>query len=602
MKKFIAICLLLSVLSVSAFAQKEKRMYAVYKEAAKTLTFYYDEKADGFDEGFNRIDGGSVYVYRNESQDFGLVSMPGSYSEKVVFNPSFADARPTSTAKWFYMCRMKSIEGLEYLNTSKVKDMSEMFYDCFNLTSLDLSHFYTGHVSSMCLMFYQCTRLESLDLSGFDTHFVKDMHKMFSYCESLKSLDLSNFNTDKVENMACMFQYCKKLESLNISGFNTESVTNMNGMFYGCVKLSSLDVSRFNTESVTDMHGMFCGCKSLTSLDVSRFKTSNVTDMGAMFSECMRVPYLDVSHFDTRNVTIMNSMFNDCFGLTSLNLSSFNTGKVTKFSYMFYGCKGLTSLDLSSFDVNDTPETGGMFGDCSSLNTIYVGRNGRWVSKKGSYNDDMFHRCWQLKGGNGTVFKEFVDHEDMACVDGGPSSPGYFTAAPGYPTSIILDNTSLTFYGENALAKMLTATVGPNNTAYKDVIWTSDNTDVAVVNRGMVHPGNYGTATITAETINGIRATCTVTVKEAEKVSPWSVSFPQTDYYLSPGKTCDLGLIIVEKYATDFTVTSTMPQVAEVSADGKSITAKEIGNCRLIIQWTDPDGNSKTAMARVEVR
>ena len=550
-------------------------MYAVYNYDTKTLTFYYDENSAGLGEGYNHTGRGDVHVYSNKYHNFDLWGSPGLSCEKVVFDPSFADARPTSTAEWFYECYyIKSIDGIEYLNTSKVKDMYRMFSGCESLESLDLSHFNTGQVSSMNSMFYKCSKLELLDLSGFDTRFVKDMAYMFSKCVSLKSLDLSNFNTGKVESMDHMFESCEKLESLNLSGFNTESVTDMNRMFSGCVNLSSLDVSRF--------------------------KTSNVTDMTSMFADCKRVPFLDVSHFDTRNVTTMRCMFFNCSRLTSLNLSGFDTGKVKDFASMFYGCSGLTSLDLSSFDVNDTPDMGDMFGYCSSLHTVYVGRNGRWVAKQDRYSG-VFESCRQLKGGNGTVFKDSADDVSMACVDGGPSSPGYFTAAPGYPTAITLDKTELTL-NKDGLAQAVTASVWPKDVAHKKVTWTSRNNDVATVSNGLVYPIGVGTATIVAMTENGIAASCEVTVKEAAKVRPWSVSFPQTDYYLSPGKTCDLGLVIVEAYANDFTVTSTMPQVVEVSADGKSITAREIGNARLIARWTDPDGNAKTAMARVEVR
>jgi hypothetical protein len=59
----------------------------------------------------------------------------------------------------------------------------------------------------------------------------------------------------------------------------------------------------------------------------------------------------------------------------------------------------------------------------------------------------------------------------------------------------------------------LTATVTPSNATYKTVIWSSDNSNVASVNNGKVTAVNGGTATITASTIEGVSATCTVTVK-----------------------------------------------------------------------------------------
>ena len=177
---------------------------------------------------------------------------------KVVFDKSFAVARPTSCQHWFYSCcNLTEIQGLENLNTSEVTDMLYMFGDCSSLTSLDLSSFDTQNVKSMYSMFYCCSRLTSLDVSGFDTRNVTNMDSMFYGCSSLTSLDVSSFDTQKV--------------------------TSMNGMFYGCSSLTSLDVSKFDTKNVTTFARMFCKCSSLTSLDLSSFDTQNVKSMGIMF-------------------------------------------------------------------------------------------------------------------------------------------------------------------------------------------------------------------------------------------------------------------------------------------------------------------------------
>ena len=50
---------------------------------------------------------------------------------KVVFDPAFANARPTKCNEWFQSyVNLTSIEGIEYLNTSQVTDMHNMFYNC----------------------------------------------------------------------------------------------------------------------------------------------------------------------------------------------------------------------------------------------------------------------------------------------------------------------------------------------------------------------------------------------------------------------------------------------------------------------------------------
>ena len=90
--------------------------YAVYTQSSNTLTFYYGTKpsgAFGLNSGINYPE---WYNY-------------GTYAavERVVFDPSFAQARPTTTAYWFYeMENLTSITGLNYLNTSEVTNMLGM--------------------------------------------------------------------------------------------------------------------------------------------------------------------------------------------------------------------------------------------------------------------------------------------------------------------------------------------------------------------------------------------------------------------------------------------------------------------------------------------
>ena len=132
---------------------------------------------------------------------------------KVVFDPSFADARPTTTDSWyFYMRNLESITGMSYLNTSEVTNMEFMFDRCSKLTSLDVSHFNTSKVT--------------------------DMGYMFGYCKNLTNLDLSSFNTSKVTNMGYMFSGSSDLVSIYVSsGWSTAAVTSSTNMFKNSTSL-----------------------------------------------------------------------------------------------------------------------------------------------------------------------------------------------------------------------------------------------------------------------------------------------------------------------------------------------------------------------------
>ena len=133
----------------------------------------------------------------------------GKNIKTVVFDASFANARPTSCFCWFSGCyNLTEIKGIEYLNTENVTNMGFMFNSCKVLTSLNLSNFNTEKVTDMQGMFKECSNLTSLDLSNFNTAKVTDMTYMFYGCDALTSLDLTSFNTAEVTNMSNMFRLC----------------------------------------------------------------------------------------------------------------------------------------------------------------------------------------------------------------------------------------------------------------------------------------------------------------------------------------------------------------------------------------------------------
>ena len=358
-------------------AQAQTREAYVAQSADKTmLTFYYDDQRAtrtgttwGIEE--TKKEGDDTFPAWAGTQDVG-----DSTTARVVFDASFRDFRPTTTAAWFYHCKaLTKIEGLEYLNTAEVKDMSRMFWGCSALTSLDLKNFNTQNVTDMSVMFWGCSGLPSLDVSHFNTQNVTDMRYMFSDCSGLTSLDLSHFNTQNVTDMGNMFSYCSGLTSLDLSHFNTQNVTDMSGMFSYCSGLTSLDLSHFNTQNVTDMGGMFSGCSGLTSLDVSHFNTRKVSGMSEMFSGCSGLTSLDLSHFNTQKVTNMSSMFWGCSALTSIRCNT--DWHCPKSEGMFAGCtklKGAVAYDKYKTDVTMAdPETGYFTAKPTTVESVRFG-------------------------------------------------------------------------------------------------------------------------------------------------------------------------------------------------------------------------------------
>ncbi len=177
---------------------KTKHKYANYNDGYFTPKggfTYYAELNEGT---------GTLTFRRGASKPAGAYdlnvgqSYPKWYYQRekiktVVFDASFANARPTSCYYWFYELKnLTDIKGIENLNTEKVTDMNSMFKECSNLTSLDVSKFNTAEVTSMELMFYGCNNLSSLNLSNFNTANVTDMHGMFSGSSTLQTIYVSD--------------------------------------------------------------------------------------------------------------------------------------------------------------------------------------------------------------------------------------------------------------------------------------------------------------------------------------------------------------------------------------------------------------------------
>ena len=176
--------------------------YAEYDLSSETLTFRY-----------KGVKPAEAYDLNVESNNPGWEAQKGNI-KKVVFDASFANARPTSCCWWFGNCfYLTEIEGIENLNTQNVTDMRDMFTCCYALTSLDVSNFNTQNVEDMTDMFLGCEKLSLLDLSNFNTERVKDMSSMFSGCSTLQTIFASDkFVTDKVFGGDDMFISCENLK------------------------------------------------------------------------------------------------------------------------------------------------------------------------------------------------------------------------------------------------------------------------------------------------------------------------------------------------------------------------------------------------------
>ena len=459
-------------------ALAEKKPYAVFDDATKTLTFKYEEK---------ETLGTKEYELNRGTSFPAWCDLHKSEITKAVFAPSFAEARPTTCAYWFGSCKkLKNIEGIEFLNTEKVKNMGGMFYECICLENLDLSKFDTKNVTNMRNMFYNCQKLKTLDLSSFETDMVTNMESMFYNCILLNTLKLTNkFNTQKVEDMCSMYNSCKELKTINLSGFDTQ----------------------------------------------------NVKDMSYMFNLCKSLESLDLSNFNTQKVTLMDNMFNQCLQLTSLDLSNFDTQKVTNMSNMFFNCTGLKTVDISNFNTQAVKNMDSMFRNCTNLTTIYVGEN--FVTTNARYSDYMFDNCQLLKGALPKYNANKTNHKFANY------KTGYFTklvvrngderyGITGETTQLTVDNLALTDNKNFVAYEPFTATAASYNRTMKEgTTWATLCLPFEVSLEGQnfrafkLLSANEGSETVELEELKTIEAGTPVIIKMTNGVT--ELKFTEAD-------------------------------------------------------------------------
>ena len=489
-RKILLTMFVLAAAMMCALGASAAEAYVYYTWSDSTLTFYYDNLL------YSRTGGLPGYLNEAVSNPYSGENDPDWLYDnfqlgiaRVVFDSSFAGARPTTMYSWFRdMTNLRVIDGWENLNTSQVTSMNGVFYNCNKLTSIDLSHFNTDAVTFMPFMFFGCTKLTSIDLSNFNTAQVTNMEYMFSGCSKLTSVKLDSFNTQKVEYMGGMFENCGELTELNLGSFNTSKLINSEAMFNCCGKLTTIYVSNtWTNNKINYSSQMFYGCTSLvggmgTTYDANHrdktyaridggssrpgyftekpnveayacYTSSNTTltfyydgqrasREGTTYSlnengvdpswlsgtglyQTLTTVAFDPSFADARPTTTLGWFFGMAKLQTFTGMEYLNTTEVTEMGAMFYECDALTSLDLSSFNTAKVNNMGTMFYGCNNLTTIYAGEG--WSTAAVTSSGYMFGYCTKLVGGMGTTYD--ANHVDAAYarIDGGPSMPGYFT-------------------------------------------------------------------------------------------------------------------------------------------------------------------------------
>jgi len=213
----------------------------------------------------------------------------------------------------------------------------------------------------------------------------------------------------------------------------------------------------------------------------------------------------------------------------------------------------------------------------ATANTSYVYAA---TAKRGDYTVSI---GWTL---NGLNFSVLVQGSAGGNVGGGSGSSENVNV-----TYVVMDKTNVSLIVGNSTT--IGAMVTPDEATDKTLTWSSSDTSVAVIRYGIITAVGKGTATITATSSNGKKATCTVTVYQVVS----EITLNKNEITLEKNGSETLTATILPTDADDKTLTwkSSNPNVATVQ--NGVITAVGKGTATI----TATSANGKTATCTVTV-
>ena len=254
--------------------------------------------------------------------------------------------------------------------------------------------------------------------------------------------------------------------------------------------------------------------KSSITLDVGEGATltatvspSNATDKTVTWSSS-----------DTSVVTVNNGLIKGVKAGTATITAKSNNGKTSS-------CKVTVTIPVTGITLDKTTASREV-GLSITISATINPSNASNQTVKWTISDTSVASVQNSGKTTVVIGKKVGTATVTATTNNGKTATCKVTIVPQLARNIVLNKTNISIL--RGKAEQLTATVEPSNAENKTVTWTSSNPDVATVSStGLVTGKKASTSSviITAQTSNGIKTTCLVSVKP---VNEWFPQYSET--------------------------------------------------------------------------
>lgn len=264
------------------------------------------------------LDGDRVRLDRVKDNDQASIKLPSFITDikvevndkgNIVYSPFYN----TMYEHVYVECDLKDISGLfSWMSSNELEvefkygdvlECKDLFSNSNRLKRIEVKGLDTSRVKDMSNMFKECMLLDDIDLSWLDIRNVEYMDRMFAGCVNIKSISILS-KGNKVKSLKSMYLCCESVESIDMSGVGLGDLEYMDDIFRECGKLKRVKFTRDNISNNIKRLQYICrGCNELDELDLSfigRIGRLALTDLLEFNSSLSSVKEIDL-----RNVEVV---------------------------------------------------------------------------------------------------------------------------------------------------------------------------------------------------------------------------------------------------------------------------------------------------------